>query len=119
MFLQAQTSYADTDRAAREAAFDQWRPNVLPSTVLTEIPDPEGFDRAAASLRPDDLEGSIRMSSDPEQHIQWLNQDIALGFDVIFIHQVGRDQKTFLQVFGEQVLPRIQQQRTARTPFQV
>jgi coenzyme F420-dependent glucose-6-phosphate dehydrogenase len=119
MFLQAQTSYADTDRAAKEAAFDQWRPNVLPPTVLTEISDPEGFDRAAASLKPDDLEGSIRMSSDLEQHIAWLDQDIELGFDVVFIHQVGRDQQKFLQVFGEQVLPRIRQQRTARTPFQV
>jgi coenzyme F420-dependent glucose-6-phosphate dehydrogenase len=119
MFLQAQTSYADTDRAAREAAFDQWRPNVLPSTILTEIPDPEGFDRAAASLKPGDLEGSIRMSADLEQHIQWLTQDVELGFDVIFIHQVGRDQEQFLRVFGEKVLPRISQQRTARTPFHV
>ena len=119
MFLQAQTSYAATDRAAREAAFDQWRPNVLPSTVLTEIPDPAGFDRAAESLKPDDLEGSIRMSSDVEQHVQWLTQDIELGFDVVFIHHVGRDQERFLHVFGEQVLPRIPQQRTARTPFQV
>jgi probable non-F420 flavinoid oxidoreductase len=117
MFLQAQTSYADTDLAARQNAFDQWRPNVLPSTVLTEIADPGGFDRAASSLQPADLEGSIRMSSDVEQHIEWLNQDIALGFDVIFIHQVGRDQKGFLEVFGRQVLPRITQQRTARTPF--
>ena len=119
MFLQAQTSYADTDRAAEQAAFDQWRPNVLPPTVLTEIADPERFDRAAASLKPDDLKGSIRISSDVEQHIAWLNQDIELGFDAIFLHQVGRDQKTFLEVFGERVLPRIRQQRTARTPFQV
>src|SRR5918993_466028 len=118
MFLQAQTSYADTDDAAKQAAFDQWRPNVLPPTVLTEIADPQGFDRAAASLKPDDLEGSIRMSSDLERHIEWLNQDIELGFDVVFIHQVGRDQKDFLQVFGEKVLPRIKQQRTPRTPFQ-
>jgi coenzyme F420-dependent glucose-6-phosphate dehydrogenase len=92
---------------------------VLPSTILTEIPDPEGFDRAAASLKPDDLEGSIRMSADLEQHIQWLTQDVELGFDVIFIHQVGRDQEQFLRVFGEKVLPRISQQRTARTPFHV
>ncbi len=117
MFLQAQTSYAGTDQAAKQAAFDQWRPNVLPPTRLTEISDPEGFDRAAASVMPDDLEGRIRMSADVEQHIEWLSQDIELGFDVIFIHQVGRDQQTFLRVFGERVLPRITQQRTARTPF--
>ena len=117
MFLQAQTSYAETDRAAKEAAFDQWRPNVLPPTVLTEIADPQAFDRAAASLKPDDLDGSIRMSADLEQHVAWLNQDIELGFDVIFIHQVGRDQQGFLRAFGDHVLPRISQQQTARTPF--
>ena len=64
MFLQAQTSYADTDRAANQAAFDQWRPNVLPPSVLAETPDPQGFDRAASSLKPDDLDGNIRLSSD-------------------------------------------------------
>jgi probable non-F420 flavinoid oxidoreductase len=117
MFLQAQTSYAETDRAAKQAAFDQWRPNVLPPSVLTEIPDPAGFDRAAAVLSADDLDGRIRMSADVERHVRWLEQDIALGFDVIFVHQVGRDQSRFLQVFGEQVLPRIPQQPTARTPF--
>ena len=59
------------------------------------------------------------MSSDLDQHLAWLNQDIELGFDVIFIHQVGRDQKGFLQAFGEHVLPRIAQQQTVRTPFHV
>ena len=117
MFLQAQTSYASTDEAAKQAAFDQWRPNVLPSTILTELSDPQEFDRAAAALKPDDLQGSIRMSSDLDQHVAWLEQDMALGFDVIFVHQVGRDQKTFLRAFGEHVLPRIEQQRTPRTPF--
>lgn len=118
MFLQAQTCYAETDEAAKEAAFDQWRPCVLPPSILTEIADPQGFERAAASLQPDDLEGRIRMSSDVEKHIEWLEQDISLGFDVIFVHQVGRDQRALLEIFGEQVLPRIAQQQTARTPFQ-
>lgn len=79
MFLQAQTSYADTERAAREAAFDQWRPNVLPPTVLTEISDPHGFDRAAAALTPDDLEGRIRMSADLDRHVEWLHRDLELA----------------------------------------
>jgi hypothetical protein len=33
--------------------------------------------------------------------------------------RAAREAERFLQVFGEQVLPRIRQQRTARTPFQI
>jgi coenzyme F420-dependent glucose-6-phosphate dehydrogenase len=105
MFLQAQTCYGRSEDAALEAAFEQWRPNVLPSTVLTELETPASFEHAALKLQPEDLQGPIRISSDIKQHIAWLEQDIDMGFDAIYVHQVSRDQKLMIETFGEQVLP--------------
>jgi len=107
MLLQAQTCYAPDEAEARRAAHDQWRTNVLDSKTLTELEMPEDFDREAAGLTPEDLEGRIRMSSDIGRHIAWLEEDVAFGFEEIYVHQVGRDQAGFLRAFGERVLPAI------------
>jgi probable non-F420 flavinoid oxidoreductase len=105
MFLQAQTSYAATDAQAREGAYEQWRNNILESRVLSELRMPNQFDTLGELVRPDDLEGHIRISSDVQRHIDWLRQDIELGFERILVHNVNRDQERFIDAFGEKVLP--------------
>jgi coenzyme F420-dependent glucose-6-phosphate dehydrogenase len=109
MFLQAQTCYASDEDEALAAAYDQWRPNALPSDVLPELSMPEDFERAARLIQPEDLKGPIRISSDTQQHIEWLRDDIEMGFTSIYVHQVGRNQKQFLDAFGDHVLPALGQ----------
>jgi coenzyme F420-dependent glucose-6-phosphate dehydrogenase len=105
MFLQVQLSWGADDEEARDEAFDQWRTNVFESPVLASLRTPEAFDAAAQFTRPDDLEDHIRMSSEPERHVEWLTQDLDLGFDRLYLHNVGRDQVGFIEAFGERVLP--------------
>lgn len=105
MFLQAQTSYAATDAQAREGAHEQWRNNILASRVLSELRMPNQFDTLGELVRPEDLDGHIRISSDVQRHIDWLHQDVELGFERILVHNVNRDQERFIDVFGEKVLP--------------
>jgi coenzyme F420-dependent glucose-6-phosphate dehydrogenase len=40
-----------------------------------------------------------------QQHVVWLQQYIELGFEVISLHNVNREQRRFIEVFGEKVLP--------------
>jgi len=103
MFLQAQTSYATTDDEARAGALDQWAQSALASTVLGELREPPQFDEAAKYVRAEDL--SVRMSADPQRHIAWLQEDLSLGFERIYIHNVNRGQERFIDVFGDRVLP--------------
>jgi coenzyme F420-dependent glucose-6-phosphate dehydrogenase len=105
MFLQVQLSWGADDEEARDEAFDQWRTNVFESPVLASLRTPEAFDAAAQFTRPDDLEDHIRMSSEAERHVEWLTQDLDLGFDRLYLHNVGRDQVGFIEAFGERVLP--------------
>jgi coenzyme F420-dependent glucose-6-phosphate dehydrogenase len=105
MFLQAQTSYAQTEEAALEGAYDQWRNNILESRVLTELRMPNQFDTIGDLVRREDLHDHIRISADPKKQIDWIQQDIELGFERIFLHNVNREQERFINVFGEKVLP--------------
>ncbi|CAA9302005.1 MAG: Similar to F420-dependent glucose-6-phosphate dehydrogenase, Mext_1273 family [uncultured Chloroflexia bacterium] len=105
MYLQAQHSYGQSEQAAREGAYDQWRTNIFPSAVLSDLRRPQQFDLAAQFVRPDDLDRSIRISSDPARHVQWLREYIEMGFDRIYLHNVNREQERFIDTFGTHVLP--------------
>jgi coenzyme F420-dependent glucose-6-phosphate dehydrogenase len=107
MFLQVQLAYAPSDEEAERAAFEQWRTNVFDSPVLAELRTPADFDAAAEFVRPEDVHGPVRVSADLERHVDWLLQEIELGFDEIYLHNVHRDQEAFIRDFGEQVLPRV------------
>jgi hypothetical protein len=50
---------------------------------------------------------SLLISSDPNQHVEWLSEFIELGFEELQLHQVGRDQHRFVDAFGAKVLPQL------------
>jgi probable non-F420 flavinoid oxidoreductase len=107
MFLQVHLAYAPTDEEARAAAFDQWRQNTLPNSVMTDLAHPEQMAAAAQHVTPGDLDGAVRISSDLDRHVEWLRGDLARGFDGIFLHEVGPEQERFVDVFAREVLPRL------------
>jgi hypothetical protein len=47
------------------------------------------------------------ISADLEDHRRALLQFVDLGFDEIHIHNVGRNQQQFIEVFGSQVIPQL------------
>jgi alkanesulfonate monooxygenase SsuD/methylene tetrahydromethanopterin reductase-like flavin-dependent oxidoreductase (luciferase family) len=47
------------------------------------------------------------ISSDPDEHRDYIQKFVDLGFDRIYLHNVGRNQREWIDVFGEQVLPRL------------
>jgi coenzyme F420-dependent glucose-6-phosphate dehydrogenase len=49
----------------------------------------------------------VRVSADVQQHIDWIKQDMELGFDKVILHNVNREQELFINVFGEKVLPKL------------
>jgi probable non-F420 flavinoid oxidoreductase len=105
LLLQAAVSYAADEREAFQAARDHWPVCTLDISKLEDIPTPWQFQAETASARPEDLRGRLRVSADPRQHLDWLRQDIALGFREIYLHHVGPAMGTFIDVFGERVLP--------------
>lgn len=105
MYLQAKHCYAADDERALHDAWEQWRTNVFPSHVLTELRTPAQFDAMAEFVRPEDVRKVVRISAEVERHVEWLRGDVELGFEHIYLHQVGREQQRFIDVFGERVLP--------------
>jgi len=107
MYLQVKLSYAESEAAAREGAFDQWRSAIFDSIVKTSLRSPEALDAAARTVKPDDMYEHVRISPRLEQHIDWLREDIEMGFEALYLHNVNREQEKFITDFGARVLPEI------------
>ena len=107
MFLQVHLAYAGTDEEARAAAFAQWRQNALGSAVLADLRHPSQISAAAAHVQPEEMDAVVRLSADPERHVEWLRHDIERGFEAIYLHEVGPEQARFIDVFGREVLPQL------------
>jgi probable non-F420 flavinoid oxidoreductase len=105
--LQVHLSYATTDQQAEAMAMEQWRSAIIPASAGQELKTPEQFDLAATFVRPEDIRESVRISSDPARHLDWLRADQELGFDRIYLHNVGPNQEEFIDTFATSVLPRL------------
>jgi probable non-F420 flavinoid oxidoreductase len=105
IYLQVHLAWAPTEGEARDAAFDQWRQNTLPNSVMTDLAHPEQIAAASQHVTPDDLDGAVRISADLDRHVEWLRGDLERGFDGLFLHEVGPEQERFVETFGREVLP--------------
>ncbi len=104
--LQVHLSYAATEELAEAMAMEQWRTAIIPAAAGQELRTPAQFDLAASFVRPEDVRESVRISSDPARHLEWLHADQQLGFDRIYLHNVGPNQEEFIDTFASSVLPR-------------
>jgi probable non-F420 flavinoid oxidoreductase len=107
LVLQHHLSYdPDPDRAL-EIAFDQWHSNVFPPPLAWDLDTPEAFEAASAHVTPEVVAGAVRVSADLGQHAAWIQEYVDLGFEEVYLHHVGTEQRGFLDAFGERVLPRL------------
>jgi coenzyme F420-dependent glucose-6-phosphate dehydrogenase len=49
------------------------------------------------------------VSNDPDEHVERLADTIALGFTHLVFHAPGPDQRRFLDLYAQHVLPRLRQ----------
>jgi coenzyme F420-dependent glucose-6-phosphate dehydrogenase len=107
MILKVQLSYDRDQASAEQKAHHQWRNNIFKNVLLSELATPEQFDAAGEFVQPQELHDHVRISSDLQQQIEWLQNDIELGFNELILHNVNREQQQFIEVFGEKVLPQL------------
>lgn len=103
--IQVHLSWAPTLEEATGIAHDQWRSNVFAAPLSLDLPSPEHYDIASRDVTPQTVAGAVRISADAAQHVAWLRGYADLGFDEVYLHHVGQDQRPWLDVAAEHVLP--------------
>jgi G6PDH family F420-dependent oxidoreductase len=104
--LQIHISWAPTDDEAVDNAMREW-PNGGMPFPKQDIKNPEDFAAMAKLVRPEDFVNRVLMTSDLAVHTANIQHYVDMGFDEVHIHNVGRDQAAFIDVFGREVLPNL------------
>lgn len=95
----------DAERALQDTRF--WGALALTPDEKTGVEDPIEMQRLADALPIERAASRFIVSSDPEEHVQRIRQYLDLGFNHLVFHAPGPDQARFLELYGEQILPRI------------
>ena len=112
--LQVKVSYAETVEAATEAAVRDW-PNGGMAFPKGDIRVPEDFEAMAKQVRPENYKNRVLISPDADEHVAYLQHFVDLGFDEIYVHNVGREQAPFLKIYGEKVVPALKWPESSNT----
>ena len=104
--LQLHLSWAETDEEALANAMTEW-PNGGMKFPKQDIRSPFDFAAMAKLVRPEDFKGRMLISSEPEAHRKEIQKFLDFGFDQVYLHNVGRNQDQWMEVFGREVLPKL------------
>src|SRR5256712_8403016 len=98
----------DTDKARALADTRIWAALALPAEEKANIHDPREMEKKAEEVA-DQAHRRWLVSSDPEEHVEQIGHYIELGFTHLIFHAPGDDQSRFLQLYAQQILPRLRE----------
>ena len=104
--LQLHLSWAATDAEAKANALTEW-PNGGMKFPKSDIRSPYDFEQMAKLVRIEDFEGRMVISSDPDIHRGHIQRFLDAGVDRVYLHNVGRNQREWIDVFSREVLPKL------------
>ncbi len=104
--LQIHVSWAPTQDEAERQAIEEW-PNGGMPFPKQDIKNPEDFANMAKLVGIGNFANRMLISADLDEHAAAIQRFVEMGFDEIYLHNVGRDQPAFIRAFGEQVLPKL------------
>uniref|UniRef100_UPI000FDA0361 LLM class flavin-dependent oxidoreductase n=1 Tax=Microbacterium sp. CPCC 204701 TaxID=2493084 RepID=UPI000FDA0361 len=105
--VQVHVSLGSSRAEALQAAADQWRQATVPADLMWDIMQPEDFDRLAD---PSDVEGiqrGVLVGADDREVAERLAALAAAGADRLYLHEVAKDQRHFLDRAGDGLLDTI------------
>jgi G6PDH family F420-dependent oxidoreductase len=97
-------SWAESDKLALANAVEYWPIAAMPFTK-GDIRSPRVFEQMARHLDPAAFDQRLTISADPDVHRARIQKFIDLGFDRIYLDNVGPNQREWIDRFGVDVLP--------------
>lgn len=103
--LQVHLSWALTDAEAFALAREQWRNGVLAPPLTWNIEQPEEFDEAIGAVDETALRRAVLIDHDASSLVDRIATLVAVGFDRVYLHHVGREQVGFLRFAHSDLIP--------------
>jgi coenzyme F420-dependent glucose-6-phosphate dehydrogenase len=106
MMIELKVSF-DTDRQRALEDTRHWGALALSEEEKRGTQDPLEMERLADQVPLERVAKRWLISSDPQEHVEKIQRYVEMGFRHLVFHAPGPDQARFLNLYSEQVLPRL------------
>lgn len=104
--IEMKVSYDPDKRRALEDT-RHWAALALSAEEKMGVDDPREMERRAAALPLEKAASRWIVSSDPDEHIERIGEYVGMGFTHLVFHAPGPDQRRFLDLYRNDVIPRL------------
>ena len=104
-----------TEAEARATAHAWWPTAALKGEVSQELPNPKQFTDLVSIVTEDQVAEAISCGPDAAVHLDKIRAYIDAGYDHVYLHQVGPDQRGFIDFARAELLPELTRQPVARS----
>jgi coenzyme F420-dependent glucose-6-phosphate dehydrogenase len=101
---QLHVSLADSLDDARDTAWKWWPNGVVPPAVLSELATPTEFEQVANAVGPETIGDTVVLATGPEPIVAAVDRFVGAGYDTVYLHQVGPDQRRLLDLVESDLL---------------
>ena len=106
MMIEMKVSFdSDRERALQDTR--HWAALALSPEEKSSVEDPFEMERLADQLPAERAATRWIVSSDPDEHVEKIRAYIDMGFRHLVFHAPGTDQERFLNLYADQILPRL------------
>jgi G6PDH family F420-dependent oxidoreductase len=99
--------WARDEKTARRTAHEWWPTAAIEGSLHWELPLPAHFEAAAKMVTEDAVADAVVCGPDPERHVAAIREYADAGYDHVCIHQVGPEQRAFMEFYARDVFPRL------------
>ena len=99
--------WSQDETTAVKTAHQLWPTECLPGQQMQELPMPAHFEEAASLVTADMVREKIPCGPDPERHVEAINAFLEVGFDEVYVNQIGTDWPGFLDFYRRELAPRL------------
>jgi len=91
-------------------ACHHWAGVTLPVFYKYGISDPREIELHGNMVAREELAKKWVISTDPQEHLKRIHDYLKIGFTDIQVHNISPDEKRFIEVYGEKVLPPLKEE---------
>ena len=85
-----------------------WPTAAIPGESGQELPNPKHFEQLAEIVSEEMIAEQVVCGPDIDKHVKAIRKYVDAGYDHVYVHQIGPDQKGFIEAYARDVLPKLE-----------
>jgi G6PDH family F420-dependent oxidoreductase len=100
-------AWAASEDEGVEIAHGLWANSGLPGELSQVLPSPKHFEQSSQLVTPDSTRASVACGSDIDSHLASMQPYVDVGFDEVYVANMGPNYRDMIRAYGKDVLPEL------------